>query len=230
MHRNSRTSDRRGPPCSQAALVCSAFLRHSRDFYDYYEDIQEQIERQHRDPDKAVLFESMAFFLFILDFDLFHSEQTDKTNDYVFLLCERLVVHPYTGHKGVRFGSPQQIHDSIQHRLRAYAEFLRGLERQDPVAFFVGCHNPVVSNMQAARGADSIRAQDFPIVIGDGFAELGSAAALTVAYKATVCPFHFGLQELFRGNEDFLGLPEEEVRHRLSRGASRARQLLDERG
>ena len=227
---NSGTSQQEGPPSPQAALVSSAFLRHSRDFYDSYEDIQEQIAGEHHDLDKAVLFESMAFFLFILDFDLFHSEQTEKTNDYIFLVCERLVIHAYTGYQGTHFGSPEQIHNSIQHRIRKYAESLRDKNLQDPAALLTGWHNPIVNNMEAARDADTIGPEDAPLIIGDAFDRAKANMALSAACLATVCPFHFGLQELFRGNQDFLRLSEEEGRDRLSRGASKAQELKDEHG
>lgn len=218
------TEDKFGPPCDelspspQAGLVSLSFLRYSRDFYDAYEDIQEMASGQRHDLDKAVLFESMAFFMFILDFDLFHSSQQDKVNDYIFLLCEKLVVHAYSGYQGTSFGSPQQIHETIQHRHRRYSEFLRERGTQEITALFSGWHNPVINCMEAARGSSIISPEDAPIVIGDIFEKVAVSQALATAYLSTVCPFHFGLLDVFRNNEDFLGLPEHEVKKRLAHG------------
>jgi hypothetical protein len=214
-------------PPPQAELVSSSFLRYSRDFYDAYEDIQELVSGQHHDLDNAVLFESMSFFMFILDFDLFHSNQHEKVNDYIFLLCEKLVVQAYSGYQVTSFGSPQLIHESIQHRIQHYSESLQKKGAQKLSSLFSGWHNPVTNFMEAARGSDIISTENAPLVIGNIFEKVSASKALVTAYISTVCPFHFGLRELFRDNENFLVMSEQEVHNRLSRGAAEAHKLLE---
>ena len=205
-------------PPPQADLVSSALLRYSRDFYDRYEDIRESITGQHQVLDEAVLFESMAFFMFILDFSLFHSEQSDGTSDYIYEICEGLAVCLCTEHPENAFGSPQQIRESVRHRVREYAEFMRDNGNQNPVVFFTGTYSPLYNFMMASREADSISPENAPIVIEDIFVHIATREAWGQACLEIVGPFFIGLHKLFGDNQNFLALPEAEVERRLSIG------------
>lgn len=145
-----------GERLKQLEPVVDIFLRFSRDFYDAYESIWEQLEGKHRELDKASLFEAMTFFVFLVDFHLFCSKQSQKTDDYLYHNCEGLILTAFDF-----YGTRDTLQKVIRARIAKYGEHVRSSDRRDPIDFFFTWCNPVINNMEYFRGGNAMSSRGF---------------------------------------------------------------------
>ena len=218
-----RANDQDEPyrPPEQIHTITTSFLQSSRAFYECYEHIREELTGDRRELDASALWESMAFFLFVVDVELHFSGQTKEANDKLFYACHSYLL---TVAESQSLGTREAAHEAFMSRMRRYGAFIRSDEcnpRNEVLGMFADAFcSPVVNLMDVFRGRKEVTvdAENAPMMIRDMFQRVAEHPMFLGAFFEAVAPFQLGLRHILRGNSSFLLLSPDEIDRRIRRG------------